>query len=269
MIPEPTDSQAARALLRSVAPERLRRFRQAVPGGAQGAALRLYLLDARLAAEFQALFRFAEILLREAVHRALSAYCSTAAWHAAPIFRAGADTRVLQQVDEAAASVARRRGPAPAGDVVARLMLGTWVQLLAPGAGGRQEAGLWNPALAAAFQSDAEPGRTRTRSDVYALAQRLLWARNRTNHCEPVVFGFPLAGQMTASGKHRRLTPLQLLDDVRQLAGFIDSDIGAWLDTWRSSEEMLAGELAGHALAFMDHQPRVLMEGRRPATPDR
>jgi hypothetical protein len=32
---------------------------------------------------------------------------------------------------------------------------------------------------------------------------------------------------------------------------------------------MLEGELAGYALAFMDRQPRVLMEGRRPVTPGR
>jgi hypothetical protein len=209
------------------------------------------------------MFRFAEVLLREAVHRALSNRYSTATWYDIPAFRAVADARVLRQVDDAAASVARRRGPAPAGDVVSRIMLGAWVQLLAPGTGGCQDQSLWYPALAAAFQAGAFPGQPRAREEVYALAQRLLWARNRSNHCEPVVFGFPLHGQMTAAGKRRRITPLQLCDDVRRLVGFIDTDLSAWLSAWNAVEELLNNELADYALAFMDSQPGVAMEGRR------
>jgi hypothetical protein len=79
------------------------------------------------------------------------------------------------------------------------------------------------------------------------------------------VFEFPLVGQMTASGKHRRGTPLQLPDDVRELAGFIGADLGGWFDTWLGAREALHGELFGHALAFMDCQSCVAMKGRRPA----
>ena len=71
---QPPSGQDAPALLASIAPERLRRFRQAVPGGRHSEVIRLYVLDCQLAEQYQALFRAVEVQLRETIHRALSAH---------------------------------------------------------------------------------------------------------------------------------------------------------------------------------------------------
>jgi hypothetical protein len=68
---------------------------------------------------------------------------------------------------------------------------------------------------------------------------------------------------MTAAREHRRVTPLQMLDDVRELVGFMDTEMGAWLNAWADIETLLNDELVSQALAFMDQQSRVVMEGRR------
>jgi len=255
-------AQDSPAVLRSLVPERLRRFRQAAPGGRHFDVMRLYVLDGQIVEHCQALFRAVEVLLRETIHRALSARFG-ARWFASPAVQGTLDPRVLAALGKAVVDVAQLRHAPTPGDVVAEVMLGTWVKLLGPGIGNRHETGLWVPALAACFQKGAAHQSGRPRSDVHLLAQRLLWARNRVNHCEPVVFGFPLPGQLTAARQRRRLTPHQLLDDVRALAGCMDAAVGAWVGSWSDADALLADPLLGDALAFMDRQPRIVMEGRR------
>jgi len=259
---QPPNDQSAAALLASLAAERLRRFRQAIPDGRHSDVVRLYVLDCQLAEQYQALFRAVEILLRETIHRTL-ANTFGSRWFAESSFRSILDPLTVAAIDKAIVEVTVGRRAPSAGMVVAEIMLGTWVKLLAKGPGGRHETGIWIPALSSAFQGGMTPPERRGRADVYAPAQRFLWARNRVNHCEPVVFGFPLPGQMTADGKHRRLTPRQLLDDVRTLATMMDVAVGSWMASWVDADTLLADPLAGNALAFMDRQPRISLEGLR------
>ena len=213
----------------------------------------------------QHLFRAVEILLRETIHRALSGRFGSR-WFADPALRAILDPLTVTAIDKAVAEVTMGRRTPATGTVVAEIMLGTWVKLLAKGPEGRHETGLWVPTLSMAFQSGLTPSESRSRADVYLLAQRFLWARNRVNHCEPVVFGFPLPGQMTADHKRRRLTPYQLLDDVRELAASMSVTVGHWVASWTEVDTLLADPLVGDALAFMDRQPRIAVEGRRKVT---
>jgi hypothetical protein len=233
-----------------------------VTGGSHAETLRLYLLDTELSTGYYRLFRTAEVLLRETIHRGLAAEFGPA-WFRDTALRTVLDPRTITVLDDAdhAASTARR--PATPGAVVQQLTLGTWVKFLTRGPRGRYQAHIWNRALQPAFQAGSSIGVTRGRAEVHELAQHLLWARNRIGHCQPVIFGFPLVGQLTSNGQHRRLTPHQLLDDTRALIGFINEPVGQWVDTWNDIDTMLTDPLAAQALAFMDRQPRIIMEGRR------
>ncbi|QHC56805.1 Abi family protein [Rathayibacter tanaceti] len=70
MIPQLSPAEQA-ALIHSLAKQRLRRFRAATAGDRD--AIALYLLDSELAANLHAAVRFAEVALREAIHRSLAA----------------------------------------------------------------------------------------------------------------------------------------------------------------------------------------------------
>jgi hypothetical protein len=117
--------------------------------------------------------------------------------------------------------------------------------------------------LSTAFQHGVAAGQVRTRAEVFELAQRVNWARNRVNHCEPVVFGFPLPGQMTANRQRRRATPHQILDDARALATATSTPVATWLDAWSELDSLLADAQVAQALAFKDRDPGISLEGRR------
>ncbi|MDR1441182.1 MAG: hypothetical protein LBJ02_02125 [Bifidobacteriaceae bacterium] len=262
MIPQP-DPKLVPGLLTSVAKERLRKFRRAAPGGAHRAVLNMYLVDSELASCFHAALRAVEILLRESVHRAMSAAFGTSRWFADAKVRSILDPRTVAALDDAQRSArsSRKSVPAP-GDVVAEMMFGIWVNLVDRGARGNYEADIWAPAVAAAFQADRPPT-PHARSEVHALAKRLNWARNRVNHCEPVIFGFPRKGQITAQGTRLRTTPHQLLDDARTLCGFMSPEAAAWLGDWQEFEDLLAHPQVSEALRYIDGQPGMALQGRR------
>lgn len=250
VIPQPTlDEQ--RMLVRSLAPVRLRRFRSAV-GGAERAAVDLYLLDAQIASHLHATVRFVEVALREYLHRALGTVFGER-WFETQ--RGLFDEDLLEQIDEAIAKVGVR---APAGKVVAQLMLGTWVSLL--GRGGRKPDGtkaslattIWDPALQQAFPA-------RTRKEVHRLAMRLNWARNLINHCEPVVFGFPQPG-MGGEGMQVRRSPALILADARELTRYLDHDLSDWLGRWNEVDALVRDARASVALDHMDLDPQVELE---------
>lgn len=261
LVPVP-DSALAPAILASLARERLRQFRRAVPNGDHRAVLDLYVLDSELASRFHALFRVVEVSLRETIHRALVAGFGPR-WFSDQAFRSALDQRTVAAVDDAVRAARPGGGTPPAGAVVAQMMLGTWVQVLAPGARRRQEATVWQPVLAAAFQQGVAAGQVRTRAEVFELAQRVNWARNRVNHCEPVVFGFPLPGQMTATRQRRRATPHQILDDARALVAAMSGPVAAWLDAWNDMDTLLASTQVTQALASQGRDPGISLEGRR------
>lgn len=195
------------------------------------------------------------------MHRALSSGFGPR-WFSSQAFRAALDMRTLSAVDAAIWTVRTGTGSGgtpPAGAVVAQLMFGTWVQILAPGAGGRQDALIWQPVLAPVFKHSS----AHTRSQVFALAQRVNWARNRVNHCEPIVFGFPFPGRFTATGQRRRATPGQILDDARELTSAIDGSVAAWVDSWAELDQLLSDRRVADALAFKARDRGISLEGRR------
>ena len=83
------------------------------------------------------------------------------------------------------------------------------------------------------------------------------------NHCETVVFGFPLPGQITGAGKRRRVTPHRVLDDVRALATAMDGSVSAWLNAWTDLDQLLADSRVADALAYKSRDPGISMQGRR------
>jgi len=214
--------------------------------------MELYLLDAQIASHMHAMVRFVEISLREHIHRALAAALGER-WFDAR--RELFDEDVLAQVDEALEKVGAR---APAGKVVAQLMLGMWVSLLSRG--GRKPDGtkpaytatLWEPALQRAFLS-------RTRRDVHRLALRLNWARNRINHCEPVVFGFPQPG-LGEAGLQVRRSPRLILQDARDLTSFLDDELGGWLSRWTEIDVLVNDPRAAAALEYVASEANVVLE---------
>ncbi|WIB26242.1 hypothetical protein [Curtobacterium sp. MCSS17_015] len=250
MIPAPTYDEQ-RALIASLAPARLRRFRAAV-GGADRAAVELALVDASLASHLHAVLRFLEVALREHLHRALTAHFGPR-WFETQ--RDSFDEDLLRQVETAITRVGVGAQP---GQVVAQLMLGAWVAVL--GRGGRRPDGtkasytetLWEPALSPAF-----PGRTRR--EVHRIALRLNWARNRINHCEPVVFGFPQPG-IVSEGRQLRRSPGRILEDARMLTAALSPELGAWTRRWDAVDTLVQDERALSALDHIATDRRVSLE---------
>ncbi|RII95565.1 hypothetical protein DZF95_00365 [Clavibacter michiganensis] len=211
--------------------------------------MQLYVLDAQLSSHLHAGLRLVEITLREHLHRALAAEFGDR-WF--ELQRDVFDEQTREQLDEAIGKVDAK---APAGKVVAQLMVGTWVNLL--GRGGHKPDGdkaqyvrdLWTPA----FQSHFDYG---TRKEIHGLAHGLNFARNRINHCEPVVFGFPQPG-MGVAGIQVRRAPALILADMRDLLGCVNPLLQSWAQHWADVDELLNHELLEPALNTVDQDPRV------------
>ncbi|WP_298461274.1 hypothetical protein [uncultured Cellulomonas sp.] len=230
------------AFVASLAPQRLRAFRRAT-GGNDRRAVELYLIDAELASLMHGTIRGVEVLLRERMHRSLVAAFDDR-WYLT--LQSQFDLKTKRKIDEAVTLVGRNN----AGKVIAQLMFGAWTGLLnagGPMTGVRNaaiadyETALWSPALRNAFIGSP------TRTHVHALAQSLNWARNRINHCEPVVFGFPQQGQ-GAPGRQQRKSPERVVADARTLLTLLDVDVAAWMTRWHPLDRLMRDPLAQDAL---------------------
>lgn len=249
VIPQPTLAEQT-TLIRSLAPTRLRRFRAATDG--DRAAVRLYLLDSQIASQMHATIRLVEVALREHMHRALTEAFDER-WFVSQ--RHLFDQRLCGQIDEVLLKVGER---APAGKVVAQLMLGSWSSLL--GRGGAKEDGtttryaatIWTPALQATF-------RNVSRTQVRRAAMSLNWARNRISHCEPVVFGFPQPGIGGPNMQVRR-APGLVLEDARAFTAFFNPALSDWLRRWGDIDRLLLDPLATAALDQIAGEESVLLE---------
>jgi hypothetical protein len=240
------------ALIRSLAPLRLRRFRAATNG--DRAALSLYLLDSQISSHMHATVRVVEVALREHLHRALTTAFDER-WYISQ--RNLFDTDLCEKIDDVLADVGEK---APAGKVVAQLMFGTWASLLGRGAtkedgtSAKYIATIWEPALSAAFE-DADV----TRKQLRSTAMSLNWARNRISHCEPVVFGFPQPG-IGQPGIQVRRAPRLVLEDARAFATYLDPGLAAWLRRWNEIDQILADPLLGAALEHIAKEDAVLLQ---------
>lgn len=102
--------------------ERLGAYRQ--DGADHAVALSRYLLNMALSESLYPVLQFAEIALRNAVHRELSARCGMDAWYDSPLARL--TPWQLDKVTEAKDALSKRRKTLTPGRVVAELTFGFW-----------------------------------------------------------------------------------------------------------------------------------------------
>lgn len=192
----------------------------------------LYSWNARISGAFAELLQHVEVIVRNAMHQALTTHHATisgrptgTAWFDGPRWVAhhwfGAEA-----LD--AISVARRRAhhsakrPRP-GKVVSELSFGFWRYLTSS----RYEQSLWKPALDGAFTA---PGTT-LRDRRLAVEDRLAplhLIRNRIAHCEPIF------GDLVY--RRRRLRPLSkslasVRADALELVSWVSPLASRWLAT--------------------------------------
>lgn len=252
MIPQPNLAQQV-SLIQSLSNARLAKFR-AVFDGRDREAIELYLVDTELVSALHSVVRTVEVALRERMHSALTTaygprWFDTQSSHL--------DRRTLTMISDAKDKLGRN--PAP-GKVVAQLMLGAWVSLLDRGGslnqGGRAdyESHLWKPALEVAFSMS---GTVPPRMEIHSLAQSINWARNRINHCEPVVFGFPQRGYSGTAQVQDRHSPSRVLDDMCKLMGYIDVPLQTWLNQWDDVGDLAGSPKVSLALTYAATMPRV------------
>lgn len=249
MITQPSLS-AQHALIASLAADRFQKFRAAT-GGADRAATRLYLLDAEIASHLHFLLRFVEIALREHMHQALQKVFGER-WFDVTFERFDLGTQ-----EQFTAAQGRAGQGAPTGRIIAQVMLGTWLRLLSKGerlSDGRKaryHATIWEPALQAAFLGSS-------RSDVYRRVQTVNWARNRINHCEPVVFGFPQPG--LAGPQHQlRKSPQRVLTEVRGLIQILSPELSRWSNDWNDLDGLLGDPLVEQALSLIEARRKTVL----------
>lgn len=258
MLTQLTPRQQA-ALTASTANVRLAPFRRTYSGH-EGPATSLYLLDAKLASHIHAHLRIVEVILRQQMHVALKGSYG-GRWFDS---RSGANlsSEASKKVHEAYETLQphRRRRTAgsrgattaqtpPADKVIATLMLGFWVALLRTPNDADHRSTLWNPALEACFNANQRSGTPLwTMSMAQKTCQRLNWARNRVNHCESVVFGFPQPGQ--AQNGQIRYSPKSIVEECRTLVGRFDPSIEAWMRTCSVVDHLIADPAAQRALAY-------------------
>ena len=93
-------------------------------GAAHDLTLARYMLNMALSESHYPTLQFAEIALRNAVHRELTARCGTDAWYDSPMARLTPWQQ--DKVVEAKAALARNRKPPTPGRMVAELTFGFW-----------------------------------------------------------------------------------------------------------------------------------------------
>lgn len=257
MLEQPTPTQQA-ALVAVTAGSRLKPFRRACQGH-EGPALELYLLDARLASHIHGHLRIVELVLRQQMHVALKAAYGDRWFDNAT--GAGLSQDAQKKIRDAYDTLnPPRRKPGarpaprpPADKVVAALMLGFWTALLRAPRDVDHEATLWTPALDGCFNGARQPSAAVwTMAQTQKRCQRLNWARNRVNHCESVVFGFPQPGQ--AQGIQLRHSPAGIIEDCRVLVGRFSGEVEAWMRASTAVDQLIAHPLAQQALAYSANQ---------------
>ena len=102
--------------------ERIDAYRQ--DGADHTITLSRYLLNMALSESLYPALQFAEIALRNAVHRELSARCGTDAWYDSPLARLTSWQQ--DEVAEAKDSLRKHRKPLTPGRIVAELTFGFW-----------------------------------------------------------------------------------------------------------------------------------------------
>lgn len=274
---QPTPPQLG-AIVKHTSPKRLRQYRR-VFSGREAQALELYVLDAKITSTLHGHLRLAEIVLREQVNRALTT-AHGPQWYrlipgnAKPATPAGLGNTSREMVAKATISLQNEAGWHGPGHrrntrqqppnllpdkVVAELMLGFWTSLLQTPGDADHSATIWAVGgVEAAFNRRSAGGQAPwSQHDAMRVCQRLTWARNRVNHCESVVFGFPQKG-IRHQKRQLRLPPRMILEDCRRLVGRFDSDIESWMRTSAVVDHYLADPGAAAAWTEVEQRPTVI-----------
>lgn len=171
-------------------------------------AFHLYEWNMRAAASILTLTSMAEVVVRNALDRQLSAWANRRR-HVTDWFDVDfLDHRGHQDLQKARHLARTRRGEEVHGKVVAELSLGFWRYLVES----RYFTVLWVPATHAAFPHGASDLRQRQR-EVALRMKRLTFVRNRAAHHEPL---------------HQRDLH-QDLDAALDLTRWISPDAGSWV----------------------------------------
>lgn len=235
------------ALTSSLARAKFAPYRR-VFGGATKQASQLFLLDCALAGSFQELLRIIELTMRESMHRELTNTYGHRWMFTQEILNKHGQAMIANAVT--------RVGPkAQPGQIIAEITLGGWVAMLQQGGFSSDQKEkyvdysktLWTPALNKAFSNGA-PEQT----DVAKIGQRLRYLRNRVAHHESLVFGITQTG-IKLLGLKVKQRPESAHRDICALAGFMNTELGAWLTACRDVESILAHPLMVKAQNFSEN----------------
>lgn len=196
----------------------------AAQGGVQAQGLRLYTWNVEASAALLGAYAALEVGLRNAMHDQLSTSFGRPDWWQA----AALSANDLDQVDEAAAYLDRRKGPGTwgPGHVVAELKTSFWEGLLV----NRFHAALWNQHLEHAF-----PNYSGRRSDLRSRIERLRLLRNRATHHEPI-----FARDLNIDHQY-----------MCELASFVAADLRLWI----ASHSRLPGVITSYGATVGGSRP--------------
>lgn len=171
--------------------------------GDEGAALALYVWNARLAGDLIEMIHHVEVLVRNAVHRQLRAAQPAGglrSWLIDPAVLRAAEVSV---VEAAIGRIGRLRRPVTEDRVLAGLPLSFWARLV-----GTSYSDLWVATLHRAF-----PAGSGSRRDAAGQLNRISQLRNDIAHHKSLL-------HVAAADRH---------DDLLRLAGAVDPAAAAWI----------------------------------------
>jgi hypothetical protein len=163
-------------------------------------AIRLYERNTSLSEALYGLLQGIEIVLRNAMHRALSVGTGCEDWYNSMSWQAAQQEQITQAIE----SLQRKAKPIAPGRMVAELTFGFWVGLTGP----KYSVDLWERHLYKAFPN-AKLGRKQLNKRLESI--RLL--RNRVAHHEPIL--------------SRDL--LRDVDRILETIGWINGDTERWV----------------------------------------
>ena len=201
--------------------ERLVRYRQALTGGGDTAAVNAYIWNVGMSAALLEVISYVEIPLRNALAHELEQLATKAAdgrtwWEHSEWF----DAKSQEDIDKAITKLLGRGRSITHGRLVAELNLGFWRYLLDK----RNDRTLWRFALYRAF-----PNLPVSRSDLYRAVAMMNELRNRIAHHEPIFW----------------YDHVRDADTILDVAGWICADYRTWAQTKSRVGAIVAMKPAG------------------------
>ena len=187
----------------SISPERLSTYLRHTNNHKEK-ALKLYLQNTTISADFYILLQHIEITLRNALHNMLKDHFSQENWYECKKCSLAESESKL--IEKARKRVGERHEYIKTPHVIAELSFGFWVSLLAK----KYHQNLWIPALHKSF-----PHAVLERKNIYKHLEHLRNLRNRIAHHEPIF--------MRNLGKD--------YEDISIALKWLAPDMAAWIKT--------------------------------------